>query len=157
MQQRNQPPTKYLCLIHLSRLWSSNLLSNLKNYVNYVLIFLLLHQVFDFYQTDPALFILYSVNSTQKPSEVHVFCSVAHTLTPPLRRLATFQSLRASDWFAVRVRQSWGGRDSNNPLVFPSLWTERHGRPRPGQTAERPRQHPLSSQKDASVSARFGR
>lgn len=81
--------------------------------------FMLLHQVFDLYQTNPALFILYSVNSTPKLSTVYIFCSVAHTLTPPLRRLATFQSLRAPDWFALGVRQSWGGRDSNNPLVFP--------------------------------------
>lgn len=99
---------------------------------------------------------LHYLNRTVKPTGADIFCSVAHTLTPPHRRLATFQPLLAPDWLAVRVRESCGGRDSNNPLVLPAPWTDRHGRPRPGQTAERPRQHPLTSQRDAFVSGGFG-
>lgn len=75
--------------------------------------------VFAFYQIHPDLYIMYSLNCTLKLTAVDIFCSVAHTLTPPQCRLATFQSLLAPDWFAVRVRQSLCGRDSNNPLVFP--------------------------------------
>lgn len=45
MQLRNQPPTGYLSLMHLSGFWSSSSRSYLMNYVKYAFIFMVLQQV----------------------------------------------------------------------------------------------------------------